>query len=83
MTALITEYRYIISSDLYIHSILDYGYYEDNSSNNKDNLIGIGLGTGLRTKNGVLKLTLSNGINQGQNLKFQNTIVSVNYNIEF
>ncbi len=83
MTAIITEYRYIISSNLYIHSILDYGYYEDNSSNNKDNLIGIGLGTGLRTKNGVLKLTLSNGINQGQNLKFQNTIVSVNYNIEF
>ena len=83
MTAIITEYRYIISSDLYIHSILDYGYYEDKSSNNKDNLTGVGLGTGLRTKNGVLKLTLSNGINQGQNLKFQNTIVSVNYNIEF
>ena len=83
MTAIITEYRYIISSNLYIHSILDYGYYEDKPSNNKDNLTGVGLGTGLRTKNGVLKLTLSNGINQGQNLKFQNTIVSVNYNIEF
>ena len=83
MTAIITEYRYIISPDLYVHSILDYGYYEDKSSNNKGNLTGIGLGTGLRTKNGVLKLSLSNGLTDGQNLKFQNTIVSINYNIEF
>jgi hypothetical protein len=83
ITAIITEYRYIISPDLYVHSILDYGYYEDKSSNNKDNLTGIGLGTGLRTKNGVLKLSLSNGLTDGQNLKFQNTIVSINYNIEF
>jgi hypothetical protein len=83
MTAINTEYRYIASSDLYLHSILDYGYYEDKTSNNKSNLIGIGLGTGLRTKNGILKLTLSNGITKSQNLKFQNTIISINYNIEF
>jgi len=83
MTAIITEYRYIISPDFYVHSILDYGYYEDKSSNNKDNLTGIGLGTGLRTKNGVLKLTLSNGFNKGQNIKFSDTIISINYNIEF
>jgi len=38
---------------------------------------------GLQTKNGVLKLTLSNGLNEGQNIKFQNTLVSINYNIEF
>lgn len=83
MTSIITEYRYIISPDLYVHSILDFGYYEDKSSNNKGNLTGIGLGTGLLTKNGVLKLSLSNGLTTGQNLKFQNTIVSINYNIEF
>ncbi len=83
MTAVNTEYRYIASSDLYLHSILDYGYYEDKSSNSKSNLLGIGLGTGLRTKNGILKLTLSNGITKDQYLKFQNTIVSINYNVEF
>jgi hypothetical protein len=83
MTALITEYRYIISPELYVHSILDYGYYEDKSSYKKDNLIGIGLGTGLKTKNGVLKLSLSNGFKHNQSLKFQNTIIAINYNIEF
>ena len=83
MTAIISEYRYIISSELYVHSILDYGYYEDKTTENKGNLIGIGIGMGLQTKNGVLKLTLSNGLNEGQNIKFQNTLVSINYNIEF
>lgn len=83
MTAIITEYRYIISPDLYLHSILDYGYYEDQSSIYKGNLLGFGAGVGIRTKNGVLKLNFSNGSNDGQNIVFSNTIVTLNYNIEF
>jgi hypothetical protein len=83
MTALITEYRYIVSPDLYLHSILDYGYYEDKTSNYKANLLGFGLGVGLRTKNGVLKLNFTNGSTNGQKILFSNTIVTLNYNIEF
>ena len=83
ITAIISEYRYIISPDLYLHSILDYGYYEDKTSNNKENIVGIGIGAGLRTKNGHLKFSLSSGLNQKQTINFQNTIVSVNYDIEF
>jgi hemolysin activation/secretion protein len=64
MTAIITEYRYIISPDLYLHSILDYGFYKDNTTNYETILTGIGLGIGLRTKNGNLKLNLSNGRNK-------------------
>ena len=83
MTALITEYRYIISQELYLHTILDYGYYEDKTSDYQANLLGIGIGVGLRTKNGILKLNFSNGRNDNQKLKFNNTIVTLNYNIEF
>jgi hypothetical protein len=83
MTAIVTEYRFIVSQDLYIHSILDYGYYEDQSSNHKANLLGFGLGTGLRTKNGVLKLNFSNGSANGQKITFSNTFVTLNYTIEF
>ena len=83
ITALLTEYRYIISSELYVHSIIDYGYYIDNSSNYETNLIGLGIGIGLRTKNGNLKLNLSNGRNKSTNFLFANTIVNINYNIEF
>lgn len=44
MTAMITEYRYIISSELYFHSIMHYGYYQDERSYNKGNFLGFGLG---------------------------------------
>ena len=83
MLAVISEYRYIVSPNLYLHSILDYGYYKDNSSNNKENLIGMGIGMGVRTKNGILNLSFSNGNNKGQKIIFTNSIISINYNIEF
>jgi hypothetical protein len=83
MTAIITEYRYIISPDLYINTILDYGYYKDDTTNYEATILGLGLGMGLRTKNGNLKLSLTNGSNDGQTLKFSNTIANLNYNIEF
>ena len=83
MTAIITEYRYIVNTDLYIHTILDYGYYKDNTTNYEASLLGFGLGMGLRTKNGNLKLSFSNGSNDRQTIKFSNTIANLNYNIEF
>ena len=83
MTAIISEYRYIISRDLFIHSIMDYGYYEDKSTNSKGNLLGFGFGMGLKTKNGLLKLTFANGTTANQEIKFYNTIVAISYNIEF
>jgi hypothetical protein len=83
MMAINTEYRYIISTDFYLHSILDYGYYEDKSSGIKKKPLGIGAGMGIRTKNGILKVSFSNGIIKDQKNKFTNTIISLNYNIEF
>jgi hypothetical protein len=83
MTAFITEYRYIISQEIFIHSIMDYGYYEDKSTNNKENLFGFGFGTGIKTKNGLLKLTFANSKKESQVIKFYNTIASISYNIEF
>lgn len=83
MNAIITEYRYIFTPEFYLHTILDYSYYEDKTSNYKANLLGFGLGIGLQTKNGVLKLNFSNGSNDGQKVLTSNTIVTLNYNIEF
>lgn len=83
MTAIMTEYRYIISPDLYLHSIMDYGYYQDDSSNNKGNLLGFGLGLGVQTKNGLLKLAIANGSTKTQQIKFYNTIINICYNVKF
>ena len=83
MTALITEYRYIISPNLYAHSILDYGYFEDKSTSNNGTLLGIGFGIGLQTNNGILKIAISNGKTTQETFKFNNSIISIKYNIEF
>ena len=83
MTTIQTEYRHAVSPSLYIHSITDYGHYQDNSTKNKENLIGLGLGMGLNTKNGLLKLAFANGSFKNQEMKFYNTIIHINYSIKF
>lgn len=83
MTAFITEYRYIVSPDLYLHSILDYAYYQDDSSKTKENLTGLGIGLGIQTKNGLLKLGIVNGSTKGQEIKFYNNVVNISYNVKF
>lgn len=87
MTALLTEYRYIISRNLYFNSILDYCYYEDPTItatiNKNEKLLGIGLGLGLQTSNGLLKFAITNGKTKNEEIKFYNTNITINYNIKF
>ena len=84
---IITEYRYLAATNLYIHSILDYGIYQDQtfSVNNKkiDNLFSIGVGLGLLTKNGLLKLIIANGSTNKAEIKFYNSIMNICYNVKF
>ncbi|WP_233579262.1 outer membrane protein assembly factor [Flavobacterium sp. LS1R10] len=87
MTSLLTEYRYIVSPNLYVHSILDYSIYKDKSpidqQDKKENLIGIGMGLGLLTKNGLFKLALASGSTTNQPIEINNTIVHISYNVTF
>jgi hypothetical protein len=83
MTAVISEYRYIISPDLHLHTIMDYAHYQDDITNKKGNLLGFGLGLGVQTNNGLLKLSIANGISKNEKMKFYNTIVAICYNVKF
>ena len=83
MTAILSEYSYIFSRELFVNSVLDYGYYQDDSRGFKGNLFGFGLGMGLQTKNGLIRLILANGITKNQEIKFSNTIVTLRYNVVF
>lgn len=84
---ILTEYRYAISNNLYINSILDYAIYQDqtNISNPKkiNNLTGIGIGTTIQTPNGLLRINLSNGGSNIQEFQLFNTIVNICYNVKF
>jgi hypothetical protein len=87
MTSIITEYRYLISSNLQLNSILDYCYYKDPTTITKKNksnkLISLGIGIVIDTKNGLLKLAVANGSTGSQEVKFNNTFVTISYNVKF
>jgi hypothetical protein len=84
---ILTEYRYFVSKNLYINSIIDYGLYQDLTSTFEKNeikkLIGIGAGTSIQTKNGLLKITLTNGGQKINELQLYNTIINICYNVKF
>ena len=84
---LTTEYRYLLSSTLYAHSILDYGYYTDDnqsiSANANNSLIGAGIGFGISTKIGLFNISYANGFRTKERLDTQNSIVHISFNTQF
>src|SRR5690606_20331805 len=78
-TALMAEYRYVLAPNIYIHSITDYGYIQDETSNIKDNLLGLGFGFGLLTKTGLFNIIYANGSTKDQTIKLSNSIVHLSF----
>jgi hemolysin activation/secretion protein len=83
ITTLLTEYRYIATSNLYVHTILDYGYFNDTTTNTKENLLGLGFGFGLLTKNGLFNIIYANGSTKNQDAKLSNSIVHISFKANF
>jgi hypothetical protein len=82
-TSLLLEYRYILAPSLYVHTITDYGYYQDKTTNNKGSLLGIGFGFGVLTKNGLLNLVYANGSTNTQSIALSNAIVHLSFKTNF
>ncbi|MDY8134428.1 POTRA domain-containing protein [Aquimarina sp. 2201CG5-10] len=78
-----TEYRYLLSQNLLIHSIIDYAYFEDESNNLSDNLTSFGFGLGLNTATGLFRIIFANGKTSDQNFRFSNTKVHISLNARF
>lgn len=82
-SSLLTEYRYAFNPAIYIHSIIDYGYSEDKTTHTTNKLVGLGIGLGLQTKNGLFHLIYANGSNQDQAIKLSNSIVHISFKTIF
>ena len=81
--SVLTEYRYVLSPSLYVHTIVDYGYLKDSASNNNENLLGLGFGFGLLSKNGLFNIIYANGSTKEQTIKLSNSIVHVSFKAVF
>jgi hypothetical protein len=82
-SALMAEYRYMAAPNLYIHSITDYGYYQDETNNVKENILGLGFGLGLLTNTGLFNIIYANGSSKGQSIKLSNSIVHISFKASF
>ncbi|HEU4495587.1 MAG TPA: hypothetical protein VFR70_00905 [Flavobacterium sp.] len=82
-SSILTEYRYVLAPAIYIHTIADFGYYQDKTAENEGNLLGIGLGFGLLTKNGLFKIVYANGSAGEQQIKFSNSVMHLSFQTKF
>ena len=82
-STILTEYRYRITDNLYINSILDYGYFRDTSNSIDGKLFSFGIGAGILTKNGLLKLIYANGSTSNQERQLKNSIVHISLSVNF
>lgn len=83
VSTLNTEYRYVLNSSIYVHSIIDLAYFENEAINQKEKLVSFGIGAGLRTKAGIFKINLANGKTENQPFRFSNTKLHFQLAIRF
>ncbi len=78
-----SEYRYNLSSTIYIHSIIDATYLNNELTNSIEKLFGFGFGFGLITKAGLLKFNYANGKSENQKFKLSNSKIHISLNTRF
>ncbi len=78
-----TEYRYQISNSIYIHSITDFGYYQNKTTALKEKLYGFGFGFGILTNAGLLRFNYANGKNEATKFKLSNSKIHLSLSTSF
>lgn len=82
-SSILTEYRYVLAPTIYVHSIMDFGYFQDQTTNNEGKIVGLGFGFGLLTRNGLFNLVYANGSTGEQEIKLSNSIVHISFKARF
>jgi len=78
-----TEYRYRLSSNLFVHSILDIGYFENKNLLVKQKLYGFGFGFGLKTNSGLFRFNYSGGKVENQIFKLSDSKIHLSLSTTF
>ena len=77
------EYRYQLNSTIYINTITDFSYLENNVTEQKEKIIAIGVGFTLLTKAGILKLQYANGKTENQPFNIDNAKIHISITAQF
>jgi hypothetical protein len=82
-TTLATEYRYRLNDQIYLHSILDIGVFENFNSKRLNKLYGYGGGIAILTQAGILNLSIANGRFENAKVDLSSTVAHINLKINF
>jgi outer membrane protein assembly factor BamA len=78
-----TEYRLLLDKNIFIHSIIDAGYFENQTLSIQTELISFGFGLGLDTKGGIFRLLVANGRTAGQQFDFSSSKIHISISSRF
>lgn len=78
-----TEYRYQFNEEVFVHSIIDLGYFENQPLTLKQNLYSFGFGLGINTNTGLFRLNVANGNTENQDFNFSNTKIHISVSSKF
>lgn len=78
-----TEYRYKLSSNLFVNTVFDIANFQNKVLNQKENLYGFGFGFGILTKGGLLRFIYANGKTEDAPFKLNNSKIHLKLNTTF
>jgi len=78
-----TEYRYRLSSNLFVNSVIDAAYYENQITAVKEELFGFGFGFGLLTQAGLFRFNYASAKTEGQPFRLSNSKVHISLTARF
>ena len=78
-----TEYRYRLSNSIYVHSVLDAAYFENQITDTREKLFGFGFGLGLLTNAGLFRLNYSSGKSENRQFRLSDSKVHVSLTATF
>jgi hemolysin activation/secretion protein len=74
-----TEYRYLLDANLFANTVLDLANYENKLDDFNENILGYGIGLGLKSKAGIFKLVIANAISEAQKATFSNSKIHISF----
>src|SRR5690606_8548108 len=81
LAGLYNEVRYLLAPNMYIHSITDIAYFQDDLLN--ELLYSFGLGFGIQTAGGLFNIIYANGVQTNTDFKLSNAIFHLSYKTQF
>ena len=78
-----TEYRYKLNNTIYVHSVIDAAYFENQLSDQKEKLFGFGFGFGLLTKAGLFRFNYTSGKTEDRKFKLSDSKIHLSLTTQF